>query len=176
MFSLPEILAKLADPDPDREAPGDPELRDLFDRDQDDRRDGVPGDGGERGLARRARCMEKFAAGEVRSPGDYYHLAAVMQHGGLAEHYHLAFELARRAADAGCRPARRLAASALDRWLMQMGLPQRYGTQYVDIGGRWSLYRVDPVTTDAERTVWDVPPLAEALAQAEEMNHADGLG
>ncbi|MEU5868099.1 MULTISPECIES: hypothetical protein [unclassified Nonomuraea] len=175
MFSLPEILAKLADPD--RESPGDPELRDLFERDQHDRRDGGPEDGGDqRALARRARCMEKFAAGEVRSPGDYFHLAAVMRHGGLAEHYHLAFELARRAADAGFRPARRLAASALDRWLLHMGLPQRYGTQYVDIGGRWSLYRVDPVTTDAERTVWDVPPLAEALARAEEMNRADEPG
>ncbi|RSN09356.1 hypothetical protein DMB42_18815 [Nonomuraea sp. WAC 01424] len=173
MFSLPEILAKLADPD--REAPGDPELRELFERDQDDRRDGVLRDGGGgRDLARRARCMEKFAAGEVRSPGDYYHLAMVMQHGGLAEHYHLAFELSRRAADAGCRPARRSAAAALDRWLLHMGLPQRYGTQYVDTGGHWSLYRVDPVTTDAERAVWDVPPLAEALARAEEMNRADG--
>ncbi|MFI9593954.1 hypothetical protein [Nonomuraea sp. NPDC052265] len=41
---------------------------------------------------------------------------------------------------------------------------------------RASGYRVDPVTTDAERTVWDVPPLAEALARAEEMNQADGPG
>ncbi|MEV5409194.1 hypothetical protein AB0K60_10215 [Thermopolyspora sp. NPDC052614] len=172
-FNLPETLRDLPDPDPG--AVDDSELRELFELDQRDRAGGVLAEGcGVRDSRRRRRAMEKFAAGQVRSPGDYYHLAMILQHGSRAEHYHLGFELCRRAAAAGHRPARWLAAAALDRWLLHHGLPQRYGTQYVDTGGAWALYRVDPATTDEERAAWDVPPLAEALARAERMNDAAG--
>ncbi|GIH59440.1 hypothetical protein [Microbispora siamensis] len=168
-FNLPEVLVRLAGPDP--RAADDAELTDLFEQDQGDRyEDGVVEGSGTRDLARRRRAMELLALGRVRSPRDYYHLAMVLQHSGLLEHYHLGFELARRSAAAGFRPARWLAAAALDRWLLHRGLPQRYGTQYVDTGGRWRLYRVDPATTDEERIAWDVPPLADALRRAEEMN------
>ncbi|MFC6086080.1 hypothetical protein [Sphaerisporangium aureirubrum] len=170
-FNLPETLTRLRDPDPD--APDDPELRGLYHRDQEDRRDNQLADGAvERDILRRRRGMEKLAAGEVRSPWDYYHLAMLLQHSGLPEHYHLAHELCRRAAP-HCPRAPWLAAAALDRWLLHMGLPQRFGTQYVRSGGRWSLYRVDPSTTDEERTTWDVPTLAEAHHQAEKMNHSE---
>jgi hypothetical protein len=171
-FNLPELLAGLRDPDPG--APDDPEMKELFELDQRDRDGSLLAEGSEgRDLVRRKRGMEKLRAGEVRSPRDYYYLAMVLQHGGLAEHYHLGFELSRRAAAAGHRPARWLAAAALDRWLMQTGLPQRYGTQYIGVGGRWALYRVDPATTDDERAAWDVPPLAEAQERAERMNRGD---
>jgi hypothetical protein len=53
------------------------------------------------------------------------------------------------------------------------GLPQKYGTQYRSVGGRWVLYPVDPATSDEERARWDVPPLAEALRRAEEMTCDD---
>ncbi|WP_432932513.1 hypothetical protein ACQPZZ_15005 [Microbispora sp. CA-135349] len=51
-----------------------------------------------------------------------------------------------------------------------MSRRRRSGTQYAGTGGRWRLYRVDPATTDEERAEWDVPPLADALRRAEEMN------
>jgi hypothetical protein len=50
----------------------------------------------------------------------------------------------------------------MDRWLLHRGLPQRFGTQYLDLGDGWRLYEVDPATTDEERAAWDVPPLTEA--------------
>ncbi len=35
----------------------------------------------------------------------------------------------------------------------------------------YRLLDVDPITTDEERAAWNVPPLAEALRQAEELSH-----
>src|SRR6266704_739264 len=81
-----------------------------------------------------------------------------------------AHELAMRGAELGHPTCRWLAAAAYDRWLMNQGKPQKYGTQYVTREGRWVLYEVDPTTTDAERGDWNVPPLAESLQRAEEMN------
>jgi hypothetical protein len=51
---------------------------------------------------------------------------------------------------------------------MYQGLPQKYGTNYVSDGRRQRLWDVDPATTDDERALWDVPPLAEQLRKAEE--------
>jgi hypothetical protein len=52
---------------------------------------------------------------------------------------------------------------------MTGGLPQKYGTQYRSVNGRWVLHEVDPTTTDEERARWDVRPLAEALRRADQM-------
>ena len=50
----------------------------------------------------------------------------------------------------GYQPARWLAAAALDRWLMIAGLPQKYGTQFRQVGTSYELWMVDPTTTDDE--------------------------
>jgi hypothetical protein len=105
-------------------------------------------------------------AGGLVEPDDYYHAAMVFQHGvGLADYWR-AHELALKAADLGYRQARWLAAAAYERWLMNQGRPQKYGTQYRAVAGNWALWDVDPETTDEERSRWDVPPLAEAKRQA----------
>jgi hypothetical protein len=159
-FNLPELLTRLPRP---RQGGDLVELAELYRRDQDDRRGAdLPDEVGERDRARRERVMALLADGKVATPADCYHAAMVFQHGRLQEHFHLAFELARRAAEAGFEPARWLAAAALDRWLLHRGLPQRFGTQYLDLGDGWRLYQVDPATTDQERAAWNVPPLAEA--------------
>jgi len=121
--------------------------------------------------------MSLLDDGQVRTAADFYHAAMILQHATLPEHNHLGFELARRAADAGHPGARWLAAAAMDRWLMKKGLPQKFGTQYVDDGGVWDLYWVDPATTDDERAEWDVPTLTEAyelLAAMNEEEHGKG--
>ena len=59
--------------------------------------------------------------------------------------------------------AKWLAASTDDQVRMFRGEAQRYGTQYCFEGQKWSLYRVDPRVTDAERAQWGVPPLATAF-------------
>jgi TPR repeat protein len=145
-------------------------LRELFEQDQADRagewlRLGT----GERDQSRRAEVEALLDAGAAAEAEDYYHAAMVLQHGDRRDHYRRAHELARRAAELGHQPGRWLAAAAEDRSLMAAGLPQRYGTQDRTQGGRWVLWPVDPVTTDAERAAWDVPPLAEARRRAEQL-------
>jgi hypothetical protein len=146
------------------------ELRALYEQDQADRDGGLHPDVRARDDRRRRQVEALIAAGALRDPEDYYHAAMVFQHGTKPAHYLRAHELASRGAELGYRKARWLAAAAYDRWLMMTGRPQKYGTQYRAEGGRWVLWEVDPATTDAERAAWDVPPLAEAQAHAEEMS------
>lgn len=125
-----------------------------------------------RDAARRKRVGEIVEAGDLKVAADYYHAAMVFQHGEL-EDFKRAHDLAVRATelDPGHDKAKHLAASAMDRWLMSQGKPQRYGTQFVrEKGGVWKLHEVDPTVTDEERARWGVPPLAETRRSIEEMN------
>jgi hypothetical protein len=154
----------------------DPEMDRLLNEDQADRADDVLLAGSDaRDRTRRARGMQKLRQGEIRSPRDFFCLAMLLQHGGLAEQYHLGHELARRAWKAGYEPAGWLAAAALDRWLMHTGLPQKFGTQYVFSDGRWRVYSVDPSVSDEERIQWGVPRLEEAHERATQMTLDDNL-
>jgi|GEM_PF-701469 len=147
------------------------ELRRIHDEDQADRRGQVHPDIWARDRARRGRVEELFAAGAIRTAEDHLHAALVFQHGDRLEHYWQAHELAMRAVELGHGPpARWLAAASYDRWLMHQGLPQKFGTQYRMAGARYVLHEVDPLTSDADRARWDVPPLAQAEAIAEELN------
>jgi hypothetical protein len=70
--------------------------------------------------------------------------------------YYLAVESTRRGND----EARRLAAESLDKYLLNSGLPQKYGTQFGrDLFGQGRLYNYDSATTDQERAEWNVPSL-----------------
>lgn len=154
----------------------DPELRQLFDDDQADRARPVDqidwAAVAPRDVARRQRVDVLVAAGRARVAADYYHAAMVYQHGDTPTDAGRAHDLAARAValDPGHDAARWLAAASLDRQLMYQGQPQRYGTQYMQVDGVWSLWPVDPAVTDAERATWKVPPLAEAHALVERMN------
>jgi len=124
----------------------------------------------ERDRERRVKAAQILAGGANFSAEEYYAAAQIFQHGDLPEEAYQAHRLALQAAEQGYRPARWLAAAAYDRWLMYQGKPQKYGTQYVSDGERDRLWDVDPATTDEERSEWDVPPLAEQLRKAEEVN------
>lgn len=139
------------------------ELETLYQRDQTDRRDPLPANLWERDTARRKRVEELIAAGTLQAPIDYYHAAMVFQHGGTPEYSWQAHELAKQAVEMGYEQARWLTAAAYDRWLMQQGKPQKYGTQYIPHGTCWKLWPTDPTTTDAERAEWNVPTLEETM-------------
>jgi hypothetical protein len=126
----------------------------------------------ERDAQRRARALELGAAGEARTADDWVHAAMLMQHSTVLDDYQRAHEWALKAVelDPEHRLARWLAAAAKDRWLMEQGKPQLYGTQYVMEGETWVLYAVDPAITDEERARWNVPPLAESREHTARMN------
>src|SRR5215471_14529068 len=126
----------------------------------------------ERDRARRRRVEELVRSEALQAREDYFHAAMVFQHGETLDDYWQAHELAKRGAELGHPNCRWLAAAAYDRWLMNQGKPQKYGTQYIFDGDEpYRLGDYDPTTTDEERAAWNVPPLAEALKQAEELTH-----
>jgi hypothetical protein len=156
--------------DPQASQPRDlDELARLYDEDQGDRQPpgGKPIDWsvvGPRDRRREARVKELYEAGTLRTGKDFHRAAMVLQHASRPEDYLLAHEFCVVALAKGETEARWLAAATEDRYLMNIGRPQRFGTQYRSAGPDPSvkLYEVGPGVTDALRRELAVPTLAEA--------------
>lgn len=153
------------------------ELQMLFEQDQADRQGFAHFDAEQRqrllrqDAARRKRVVALLASEAGLDADDYFHAAMIFQHGETLAHFWRAHQLAHTGARLGHPAGLWLMAAAYDRWLMCQGHPQKYGTQYLIREGRWVLYEVDPTTTDAQRARWNVPPLAQSLHRAEELNY-----
>jgi hypothetical protein len=156
--------------DPDASAPRDlDELARIYAEDQGDR---MPGGGtpidwsviAPRDRKREARVKELYEAGSLRTGKDFYRAAMVLQHASRPEDYLLAHEFCLAALAKGDQAARWLAAATEDRYLMNVGRPQRFGTQYRSDGPNRPvrLYEIGPGVTDALRRELGVPSLAEA--------------
>ena len=151
------------------------ELKRLFEDDQAERaREPIDWSVvGPRDRARLNRVKDLFARSALHTANDYYHAAMVLQHGEAPEDFLLAHEFCVVAIIKGRngRDTRSLAAAAEDRFLMNIGRPQRFATQFrSDGGGPMKLYAVDTSVTDALRRQMDTPSLAEAKAQEAALN------
>ena len=154
-----------------------PELATLYEEDQGDRSPagGKPIDWrvvGPRDRQREARVKALYASGEIRTGKDFYRSAMVLQHTSKPEDYLLAHEFCVVALAKGEKSARWLAAATEDRFLMNLKLPQRFGTQYRSSGPNqpMRLHEVAPGVTDALRHELGVPTLSEAHRREAEMN------
>ena len=157
------------------EAKSNAELARICDEDQKDREAGDKIDWsvvGKRDEERLKRTREIAAAGGLKTADDYFRAALVFQHSSETADYQQAHQWCLKAVelDPDLPDARWLAAATEDRYLMNQGKPQRYGTQYRKVEGKWALWEVDPAVTDEERAKWEVPTLAEARKRAETMN------
>ena len=128
---------------------------------------------------RRDRVREILRAGEIRTALDYYHAAAIFQHGKTADELRMALSLAWIAAtaDPSSRDAMFLSASAFDRLMKSYRQAQWYGTQADkrESDGRWELYPVRKgAVSDAERKRFGLPSLEEIQKQIESANSAAG--
>lgn len=143
------------------------ELRRLYDEDQADpvpagARAADPAAVRTRERGRRVRAI--LERDRLATAADYYHAAAVLEHGSAPSDCLLAHELSMVALALGDDRARRLAAATLDRYLVEIGRAQRWGTQYREppdepAGTRHS---VEPGVTDTMRQVMDVPALEDS--------------
>jgi hypothetical protein len=153
------------------------ELTRMFTEDQADRspEGGKPIDWavvGPRDKKRLARVRELYRNGDLRTGKDYYHSAMVLQHSDQAPEHLLAHELCVVAVGKGENLGRWLAAASEDRFLTDIGRPQRFGTQYKASGPRspFRLVNVEEGVTDGLRRAFNAPTLAEAKAREAEMN------
>jgi len=156
------------------------ELSRLYDEDQADRKpaEGKPIDWSvvaPRDRLRESRAKELYKSGALRTGKDYHRAAMVLQHAHQPDDFLLAHEFCVAALAKGERDARWLAAATEDRFLMNIGRPQRFGTQYRSSdGGPVRLYEVGPGVTDSLRSELGVPALAEARQREAMMDKAFG--
>lgn len=118
---------------------------------------------------RRTLVGEMISRGEVSTPNDLYHAAVIFQHGEGPRDFLTAHRLASIASINGHRPSRWLMAAALDRFLMSIGMPQVYGTQF-EHNPEDNKYQLRLPIDDAnilnfEKKFFNVPSVMERLAQ-----------
>ncbi len=123
----------------------------------------------QRDADRRRELVAMIGQGGVNTSNDMYHAAVLFLHGAEPKEFLSAHRLAMMGAINGHRPSRWLAAASLDRFLMSIGLPQTYGTQFEhsEEDNRYQLrLPIDDTTVlHFEKRFFDVPPVVERLAQ-----------
>lgn len=113
------------------------------------------------------------AADLLSSAEDYANAARILQHGTTSEDYLTAQTLSLQAFELGAETMLRHSALAEDRYLVSIGKPQKYGTQFACTPpDGWQLSSVDVTVTDAQRAEVDVEPLAEMEAKIAELNES----
>lgn len=92
----------------------DPRYNDLIDQDR----------------VRLARVREMVETDLVKTGPDFFRAAFILQHGEEPSHFLLAHHMALMAMSFGMTDARWISAATLDRYLLSIGQPQVYGTQF----------------------------------------------
>lgn len=153
---------------------GQRSLEDIYEENRSDLGGGSAADQAEveeRRAERIATVRARIESGVDLDVQDLLHAAAVLLDSTELSDLALAETLALQAAEAGQDQGFPLAAEAIDRQCVLLGIPQRYGTQYILSAGskEWVLYPTDPATSDTERRAMGLPTLAEASSRATEI-------
>ncbi|WP_375578873.1 hypothetical protein ABWH96_17910 [Marivirga tractuosa] len=150
------------------------ELIDIYQNDQGDRQtDNINwGEVMVRDSLRRKRVNELLDSNKVRTSNDYQNAAMVFQHGGDSTSYAKAVKFMKKAIELDSTTNKWLLAAATDRYLLSIGKPQIYGTQYIKMRGEpWELQEIDTTQiTDAERIEFGVETLAQQREKVKRMN------
>jgi len=111
---------------------------------------------------------------KVRTPSDLFRSAMILHHSDGIENYGLATMLSYISMTGGSKDGRWLYARAIDRLLLELGLPQKFGTQFEEVNGKWRLCLYDKRTTDKERKEFLVPTLRHQIeVRAKELDKED---
>lgn len=118
-------------------AKDNPELQTLVDADQKDRQ-AITSETiaamQKNDPIRRARVLEIIAKGDLATAQDFYNAGLVLQHGEGVPDFELAHELCLASAILGNKEAPGLVSRTYDRWLLNTGHRQRFGTQLMGDG------------------------------------------
>lgn len=107
------------------------ELRYMFEMDQSDRNSGRFVLDSTRDQARLQRLLILDRQGLITTAKAQYHAAMILQHGTCPDHFRRAYELADAAAKAQIPNAEWLSHASYDRWMLSIGKPQKYNTQWL---------------------------------------------
>ena len=124
---------------------------------------------------RRVQVDSIVALDELQTANDYHHASMIYQHGGDSLSYKLAHEMSSKAIklDSTHKAAKWMTAASWDRYLISVGKPQWYGTQYAftQEAGEYFIREIDTTKVDdADRARLGVPFLAEAMAYVDTLN------
>jgi hypothetical protein len=156
------------------------ELAALVQADQDDRRDWNKKSAEEmlqvakRDVERRKRVGEIFGEGCFSKAEDFAAAALVYQHGNVPEHFFQTFIWAKRAVELGDLRQRRMMAMGIDRYLVNIGHKQLFGSQATKPDFKsescWCLQQVEKSFPDQRRKELADKTLSEAFAWLKELN------
>ncbi len=117
---------------------------------------------------RRQEVLDLMSRGEVNTPNDLYRSSVIFHHGTSPDDFLISHRLAVLASIQGHRGSRWLSAATLDRFLMSIGRPQIYGTQFEhnrdDNRYELRLPLDDKTLLHFEKHFFGVPSVMERLA------------
>ena len=176
---LPALLCNCAFGQDSANLQANAEMRKIYEEDQSARSGIKPGSKSATDWAtiqkqdaeRRAATRKLIDSQHLQTGKDFEYAAFIFQHGGQPDSYLLAHTLAIVAVSKGNVTAQWIAAAALDRYLMAIGKPQVYGTQFQSIGSEpvsQEPYDRD-VISDKLRTLIGIPTTVEQEKQLQMM-------
>lgn len=121
---------------------------------------------------RRKRVGQLIDSNKIISAKDYAKAAMIFQHGVDSSDYLKAVEFMKTAMKIDSTVNKSLFAAATDRYLISIGKPQVYGTQYIQEGnGTWELKNYDTTAiSDEEKKRFGVGSLNEQMEKLKELN------
>lgn len=123
---------------------------------------------------REKRIYHLLKSNLVLTATDYENAALIFQHGADSIAYKMAVKMMEKAVEIDPNIDKWLLAAATDRYLVSIGKPQIYGTQYYKETREGPFLMEDLDTskiTDVERRKFNVPTLAEQKLKLIEMNN-----
>jgi len=118
----------------------------------------------------RKEILKMLNKEEVRTSDDFYRAAWFFHHGNTFRSYALAVALSAASYHLGELWGKNFYAVALDRFLLSVGRPQYFGTQFEKKYGKWRLSPYNKKTTDKERKEYFVGPIRKAIKEIEKLN------
>jgi len=140
------------------------ELKDIYEADQSDRRNWEKEELNwevikPRDETRLSRVKELYMNGLLQTSEDLFYGAMIFQHGNSSEDYLRAMELAKKSMELANEEAKYLYPKTEDRYLLSLGKPQIWGTQYIkNSEGAWELKEPfdSSAKTDEERNKFGI--------------------
>ena len=126
--------------------------------------------------ARMKRVEEMAGSGILKTANDYYHAAMIYQHGSDSTAYKKAWKYSKQSAaiDTTNENARWLSVASNDRYLLSIGKPQIYGTQFLILENKWYLSDFDSTkVTDEERKAYGTRTIKEIREYLTKQNGVD---